>query len=274
MGAVLGLLGGGGSILTVPIFVYLLGTAPEPATGASLAVVGTTALAGAFAAHRSGDLDLRAAFSYALPSLATVLLARMAILPALPDRLALGSLQLDKGALIMVLFALLMLAASWAMLRKRRAEPKEPSTTRMIAQGLGVGLLTGLVGAGGGFLWIPALVLFGGMEMKRAVGTSLAIIALGSAVGLGGDIARHSLLPWELILPAIGLALVGMAAGRWASARVDGAKLRPAFAMMVAAIGLSILGQQSFSIFLGPGESYRGDHASSPSSHAAHAAQK
>lgn len=269
MGGVLGLLGGGGSILTVPIFVYLLGTAPEPATGASLAVVGTTALAGACAAHRSGDLDLRAAFSYALPSLATVLLARMVILPALPDQFALGPLQLEKGALIMVLFALLMLAASWAMLRRRNAEPKEPSTTRMVAQGLGVGLLTGLVGAGGGFLWIPALVLFGGMEMKRAVGTSLAIIALGSAVGLGGDIARQSQLPWALILPAIGLALVGMIAGRWASSRVDGAKLRPAFAMMVAAIGLFILGQQIFTVFLGPSESFSQAADSSPTAHTA-----
>ena len=184
IGIVLGLIGGGGSILTVPILVYLLQINPVTATAYSLFVVGSSALVGTLRNIPKKTVDFRTAFVFALPAFISVYLTRRFLVPAIPEEIFnIGNFTLTKNLGIMVFFALIMLFASFSMIRNKKegndaSEKVSYNYPLIIIEGIVVGTLTGIVGAGGGFLIIPALVLFAKLPMKKAVATSLLIIAI------------------------------------------------------------------------------------------------
>lgn len=245
MGITLGSIGGGGSILTVPILVYLMGVTPVTATGYSLLIVGSAAAFGAFRYYRQGLIDVKAAITFAIPSIIAVYLTRAFLMPAIPDPITSVPFVIGKDITIMVLFAVLMVAAAVMMLRntKKLALPKEAghSVGLILVEGAVVGVATGILGAGGGFLIIPALVLFMGMEMKRAVGASLFIIALKSLIGFIGDIQSGI----EFQMPMLAFFFVATFAGMFAATLVahkfDGKKLQQVFAYFTLIVAVIIL---------------------------------
>jgi uncharacterized membrane protein YfcA len=248
MGATLGLLGGGGSILTVPILVYIVGVSPVRAAAYSLFVVGATALAGAARYLRDGLVDPRATVFFGLPSLAAVYAVRRFLVPALPDVLWQGeAFTLSKDLLVMVVFAAVMAATSLAMIRTGKERPEAAADRRRwavavaVADGVVVGGVTGFVGAGGGFLIVPALVIFLGLPMRTAIGTSLVIIAIKSLAGFLGDLAGPEPIDWALVLSFSGFAVAGILLGARIGRRVPAARLRPAFGWFVFVMSLAIL---------------------------------
>ncbi len=245
IGLSLGIIGGGGSILTVPVLVYLFGTAPVPATAYSLFVVGVTALVGSAAYMRQGLVSYRTALVFGIPSLVAVYATRSFLLPAIPAELfTMGAFTMTRDLAVMLLFAVLMLAASVSMIRKRKATDSDGEINynypMILVEGLGVGVLTGLVGAGGGFLIIPALVLLARLPMKLAVGTSLLIIAAKSLIGFTGDVARMS-VDWNFLLAFTALAIAGILLGSLFARRIRAEQLKPAFGWFTLAMGGFIL---------------------------------
>jgi len=251
IGLSLGIMGGGGSILTVPVLVYLMGVSPLLSTSYSLFVVGFTSLVGATGYLRKGMVSLRTAVVFLLPSLAAVFAVRKVLLPAIPHRLfAVGHLVFTKDLLVLVAFAALMVAAATSMIRSRQAEGVLTEELHhrhafnyplILAIGLVVGTLTGFVGAGGGFLIIPALVLGARLPMKLAVGTSLAIIALNSLIGFAGDLSTGTPIAWGFLLGFIAFALGGIFLGQYLARFIPGARLKPAFGWFTLAMGTFIL---------------------------------
>lgn len=247
IGISLGLIGGGGSILTVPVLVYLFGTDPVLATTYSLFVVGITSLAGFFTYVRKKQVNFKTGIFFGIPSIAAVLLTRKFVVPAIPEKLLhLGSFVLTRNMLLMLFFAILMIFASISMMKKSRSnrDPAAPSRHipigSVLLQGIGVGTVTGLIGAGGGFLIIPALVNMLKLPMKTAVGTSLFIISINSLIGFSSSF--HALpVNWSFLLIVTGIAIAGLFIGSFFSARIDGAKLKPAFGWFVLLMGMYIL---------------------------------
>lgn len=193
VGISLGLIGGGGSILTVPLLVYVMGVNPLLATSYSLFIVGSTSMIGAVDNYRKGFVQIKTALLFGLSSVSTVFITRKFILPIIPKHIAnIGNYDLTENVLTMILFALLMLLAAIAMLRNghEKVTGKKVPTgshnyinlSKLLLYGIAIGLATGLLGAGGGFLLIPTLVILVGLPMKEAVGTSLLIIALNSLI--------------------------------------------------------------------------------------------
>lgn len=248
MGLSLGMIGGGGSILTVPILVYLFKVDPILATAYSLFIVGLTALFGGFNYYKKGEVDLKTGFIFAAPSFLGVYLTRSFIVPNLPDPVfSLGSLPVSKALLIMLVFAILMVLASLSMIRSKGSEAQKkemsPSMRYIVIalEGLIVGGITGFVGAGGGFLIIPALVILVGLPMKRAVGTSLFIIAAKSLLGFIGDIQHQPFIDWTLMLKIAGIAIIGLFIGVTFSNKVPEKILKKGFGFFVLIMGSFIL---------------------------------
>jgi len=211
IGLSLGIMGGGGSILTVPVLVYLMGVSPVLSTAYSLFVVGSTSLVGAMGYFRKGLVSVRTALVFLTTSLVSVFLTRKFVMPAIPHELfKAGTLVFTKDLLVLVAFAVLMVAAATSMIRSKQAEEilvddlhhrHSINYLLILTVGAVVGVLTGFVGAGGGFLIIPALVLFARLPMKLAVGTSLAIIAVNSLVGFSGDLSAGTPIDWTFLPP-------------------------------------------------------------------------
>jgi uncharacterized membrane protein YfcA len=246
IGLSLGLIGGGGSILTVPVLVYLFHVDTVSATSFSLFVVGVTALVGAAGAWRKGLIDLPMAAMFGAPSIVAVWVTRKFIMPMIPLVIELpGGHAITKPMLLMGLFALLMLGSAAAMIRGKKGnaeavQRKSPSVPMVMIEGTVVGVLTGLVGAGGGFLIIPALVVMAGLEMKVAVGTSLLIIASKSLIGFTGDLGQIE-IQWALLGSVTVLAIIGLIIGQRLSDHLSGDRLRPAFGWFTLVMGLFIL---------------------------------
>lgn len=252
IGISLGLIGGGGSILTVPVLVYLFGVNAVEATAYSLFIVGTTSLVGTFPKYKEGVVNVKTGLIFGAPSILAVYLTRKWLVPAIPDVVfTLGEHEVTKSILLMLLFAVLMVFASVSMIRDKKASQPADQTSKglnypmILAEGAIVGVLTGLVGAGGGFLIIPALVLFTGLPMKEAVGTSLMIIAVKSLIGFTGDLG-HFTMNWPLLLSVSGIAVAGIFAGNYLSARIDGAKLKKGFGWFVLVMGIYIIIKELF----------------------------
>lgn len=246
IGISLGLIGGGGSILTVPVLVYVFSVDPVVATGYSLFIVGATSAVGSVNFFRSKLVNIKTAIVFGIPSIAAVYFTRAFIVPLIPNTLfTIGQFEMTKSIFLMVLFAILMIAASYSMIRKSKGNLEE-STTQVFnyplifIEGSVVGVLTGLVGAGGGFLIIPALVVLSKLPMKEAVGTSLVIIAAKSLIGFTGELG-HVNLNWQLLLSVTSAAIIGIFIGSTLSKRIDGAKLKPAFGWFVLVMGIYII---------------------------------
>jgi len=249
IGVSLGLIGGGGSILTVPVLVYLFGVDPVPATAYSLFIVGSTSLVGTFPKYREGLVNLKTAVIFGVPAILAVYVTRAYLVPMIPNPVfSIGTLLVSKAMLVMGLFATLMVFASYSMITNKKAGAKEEEATgpqqfnypMILAEGAIVGILTGLVGAGGGFLIIPALVLFSRLPMKQAVGTSLLIIAAKSLIGFTGDLSQYT-MDWPLLATVTGLAIAGIFIGNVLSRSMDGEKLKKAFGWFVLVMGIYIL---------------------------------
>lgn len=259
MGFVLGLIGSGGSMLTVPIMVYLFDIKPFVATGYSLLVVGTTAAVGAFSYWRRDLIRLRDTILFVLPSTLMILITRRFILPSIPDPMfSINGLFLSKGTFIMTLFALLMLFAGVLMLRPIKhaaADKRAPNPSaypiRLILGSGAVGLLAGLVGAGGGFLIIPVLITLFDLSMKEAIGTSLAVIMVNSWTGFQGDLLAGIDIDWHILGPFLGLSILGMFLGIYFNRHIDGDKLKRLFGCFMLLLALIILGAELFSALAG-----------------------
>jgi uncharacterized protein len=249
MGSVLSLLGAGGSILTMPVLVYLFSIPAVEATSYSLLLVGLTALLGSIGYFRQGTIDIKTAIIFGIPSILGVLLARHYLLPAIPSEFKLGIL-ITKDFVIMFVFSVLMILAALMMMKKNNPKkddnqdvPKNKFALVML-EGLVVGGVTGFVGAGGGFLIIPALVLLAGLEMKIAVGTSLIIIALKSIIGFGGDVIGGFQTDWIFVFYVMIATLVGVLVGNFLSRKFTGKQLKKYFGIMVLVIGFYIVTEQ------------------------------
>jgi hypothetical protein len=251
MGLSLGLIGGGGSILTVPILVYLFGVDPVVSTAYSLFVVGLTSAVGSFTHFRKGNVHLKTALIFGIPSIIAVYAVRKFVVPAIPDVIfTLDSFVMTKALGVLVLFAVLMLLASYSMIRKPKKEASEKEAepsynfTLIFIEGILVGGVTGLVGAGGGFLIIPALVLLAGLPMKQAVGTSLLIIALKSLIGFTGDLGSGLQIDYQFMLIFSAFAMVGIVIGSYLTKYIPNEKLKPAFGWFVMVMGVYILAKE------------------------------
>lgn len=243
IGLVLGVLGGGGSILTVPVFVYVLGFAPKLAIAMSLPVVGAVSLVGALGHWRGGNVDLRTALVFGTIAMGgSYAGARVAAYVA-------GPIQL-------VLLGVVMLAAAVSMLRRssnaslQKGAPHarhRPHIVLLVTVGLAVGVLTGLVGIGGGFLIVPALVVLGRVPMKQAIGTSLLVIAMNSVTGFLGYLGQVQ-VPWAFVGVFTGVAMLGIVVGTVMARHAPAPVLQRAFAVLLIATGALVL-YQNRSVF-------------------------
>ena len=246
VGISLGLIGGGGSILTVPILVYLMGLGSVEATAYSLFIVGLSSAVGLFPKWKAGEVNLKTAVIFGLPSIAAVYLTRKLLVPALPEVMfTWGDWVLSKPMFIMLIFAIIMLAASFSMIRDKKASVATEGEQQfnyplILLEGLLVGAITGLVGAGGGFLIIPALVMLSKLPMKQAVGTSLAIIAAKSLIGFLGDLSNMN-IQWDILLGTTGAAVLGIFLGTALSRRISGEVLKKGFGWFVLIMGIFII---------------------------------
>jgi uncharacterized membrane protein YfcA len=253
IGISLGLIGGGGSILTVPVLVYLFGLDAEISTAYSLFIVGSTALVGGIRNASLGNVNYKTAVVFTIPAFIAVYLTRAFVVPAIPSEIiTIGNFVLTKDIAIMIFFAIVMLAASVSMIRNKRKDDTEDENRApefnipaIIIEGAVVGVLTGLVGAGGGFLIIPALVLFAKLPMKKAVGTSLLIIAAKSLIGFIGDVQRPDLIiDWTLLLTVTAIAILGIFIGIYLTKFIDGKKLKKGFGWFVLIMAVYIILRQ------------------------------
>lgn len=251
IGISLGMIGGGGSILTVPVLVYLFSVEPVMATAYSLFIVGTTSLIGAIPKYRKGLVNLKTVIVFGLPSIFSVYLTRRFIVPAIPNHVfSLGNLEVTKPVFFMLIFAILMVFASYTMIKGNKSN--EEATHEqvfnypvIIFEGLIVGLLTGIVGAGGGFLIIPALVILSKIPMKQAVGTSLVIIAAKSLIGFLGDLS-HTTMHWTFLLSVTLLAVIGIFIGDRFSKNMNADLLKKIFGWFVLVLGIYIIVKELF----------------------------
>jgi len=250
IGIVLGLIGGGGSILTVPVLVYLFKINPENATSYSLFIVGIVAMVGSYRHYKLGNLKIKSALVFAFPSLLSLLFIRKIILPIIPlEIFSINNFIVSKNLLIMVVFAVLMIAASISMIKKSNNQTEKIKIVNyrnLALIGFLVGLITGFLGAGGGFLIIPALLFFANLPMKQAVGTSLLIIFINSTIGFAGDVLSGVQLNYKLLFTISAIAIIGMLVGTVLSKKIDGAKLKPAFGWFVLVMGIYIISKELF----------------------------
>jgi uncharacterized membrane protein YfcA len=249
IGIVLGMLGGGGSILSIPILVYLFKVEPTLAQAYSLFIVGITSLVGAIPKYREQLVNLKTGILFGIPSIASIFITRNQIVPAIPDILfSVGNTFVTKRELQLGLLAVLMVLASFQLIRGRKESTSDKEKFRvflLIVEGVLIGFLTGLVGAGGGFLIIPALVFLTGLPFKTVVGTSLFIIAINSLIGFAGD-AFQQTMDWKFLFTISALAIVGILIGNLFSRRITSFYLRKFFGWFTLIIGISILAAEFF----------------------------
>ncbi|MEY4192041.1 MAG: hypothetical protein RJA00_272, partial [Bacteroidota bacterium] len=261
------LIGGGGSILTVPILVYLFQVDAVLATAYSLFIVGLTSLVGSFSHIKLGNIHWRTAIVFGIPSIISVFLTRSFLVPRIPDPImtfgqnatAGAAFVLTKSVGLLLLFAVIMVMAAYSMIKPSKKASADQSTVvesdgqqpkfnypLILSEGAIVGVVTGLVGAGGGFLIIPALVLLAKLPMKQAVGTSLMIIAAKSLIGFVGDMRGNEVIDWSFLAVFSSIAVVGILIGSLLSKRIPGAKLKPAFGWFVLVMGTYIIIKELF----------------------------
>lgn len=253
IGIILGLIGGGGSILAVPVLAYLFSVDEKIATAYSLFIVGASALVGGIKQHLKGYVDWRTALVFGIPSIIGVTLVRYYVIPALPEVIfTLNNFAFTRRMIMFGLFAVLMVPAAISMLRGRRETTiKDQSAVTynyplILAEGLVVGGITGFIGAGGGFLIIPALVLFANVQMKIAIGTSLVIIAFKSLLGFFMGDALTMEIDWMFLAAFTSLSFAGIFIGSYLSNFIDGNKLKKGFGYFILIMAVFIFYMEFF----------------------------
>lgn len=253
VGLVLGLIGGGGSILTVPIMVYLIGLNPIVATAYSLFVVGVTSIFGALQNYKKGLVDIKTAIIFAIPAFIVVYLTRRYMVPMIPDVVfSIGKFEVTNNIFIMVFFAIVMLLASFSMIRDKKTiishtkDQKIKYNYPLIAiEGTVIGVFAGIVGAGGGFLIIPTLVLLAKLPMKKAIGTSLFVIAVNSLFGFLGDLSNIK-IDWTFLLTFTVISILGILLGMYLSKFISGRKLKKGFGYFTLIMAFYIVYKELF----------------------------
>ncbi|PBQ33165.1 permease [Sphingobacteriaceae bacterium] len=256
IGLILGLIGGGGSILGVPVLVYILFYPPEEATAYSLFIVGLTSLIGAIAYLRKGEISGEALYQFALASMITVFCVRKYLMPSIPQEIHFLNFEISKQVLIMILFSILILSSSVSMIKKRKPNSKSQvkwdefarspmGLPFVILLGIVIGFITGFVGAGGGFIIVPVLIFFLRLNFKKAIGTSLCIIAINSLVGFTGNLGNQK-MDWQFLISISAIAIAGILIGSALSGKISSTKLKPAFGWFTLVVGVSILTKELF----------------------------
>ncbi len=246
IGITLGLVGAGGSILTITVLVYVLQVPPTMATTYSLLIVGITSLVGSIDYFRKGLIDLKKGLFFSFPAFLMVFLMRKIVIHKIPEIVYQSeTLIVSKNLLVMLVFALLMIGASYSMIRTNKQinneSTAEVSYWTIFVEGILVGILTGFVGAGGGFMIIPAMVIFAKLPMKKAIGTSLLIITINSAFGAIGDYSAGVSLDWYFLAKFVACTVTGILLGGYLSKKINGEKLKPAFGWFVLVVGCWII---------------------------------
>ena len=243
IGLVLGLTGGGGSILTVPILVYLMSINPVTATAYSLFIVGTTSTFGAILNYRKNLVDIKNGFIFAIPSFIAVYLTRKFIVPRIPEIIIESPILITKNTFLMLFFAVIMIFGALSVLKKKSQDNNNEEKRNLILIGIQtftIGIIIGLVGAGGGFLIIPSLILFAKLPMRKAVGTSLFIIAMNSLVGFIGDVQNLE-IDWVFLLTFSAISVVGIFIGMYLTKYTNESQLKKIFAYFVLVMAAIIL---------------------------------
>jgi uncharacterized protein len=254
IGICLGMMGAGGAIMTIPVLVYLFEIDTVTATFYSLFIVGLTALMGTSGYIKNGLFDFKTVVFFGLPSIASIILTTQVLAPLIPDVVTeIGNFTLTKDALILFLFAILMILSALAMLRSSRAIIKDNYEGYqryryglIMLQGILVGMLTGFLGAGGGFLIVPALVVLAHLPMKKAVGTSLCIITINCAIGFVSRYNQIEFVDWRFLLFFTTLTSAGIVSGIYFSRNWSGQKLKKGFAFFMLIMGTFIIVKESF----------------------------
>ncbi|SHK36876.1 hypothetical protein SAMN04488007_2871 [Maribacter aquivivus] len=251
IGISLGLIGGGGSILAVPVLAYLFSINEKAATAYSLFIVGASALVGGWQQHLKGYVDWRTAVVFGIPAIIGVTLVRHYVVPAMPDVLfQIEHFQFTRRMAMFGLFAILMIPAAYSMLKKEKnvltGGEVSYNYPLIVLEGLLVGSITGLIGAGGGFLIIPALVILANVEMKVAVGTSLIIIAIKSLMGFFLGDAMTMTIDWKFLAIFTSLSFVGIFIGSYLSNFIDGKKLKQGFGYFILVMAAFIFYMEFF----------------------------
>lgn len=243
IGLVLGLTGGGGSILTVPILVYLMSINPVTATAYSLFIVGTTSTFGAIQNYRKNLVDIKNGFIFAIPSFIAVYLTRKFIVPRIPEIIIESPILITKETFLMLFFAVIMVFGALSVLKKKSQNTNSEEKRNLILIGIQtftIGIIIGLVGAGGGFLIIPSLILFAKLPMRKAVGTSLFIIAMNSLVGFIGDVQNLE-IDWLFLLTFSAISVAGIFLGMYLTKYTNESQLKKIFAYFVLVMAAIIL---------------------------------
>ena len=250
IGVTLGMMGSGGSILTVPVLVYVLHVDPNLATTYSLFAIGMASLAGSIVNFSKGTIDFRKVLDFGFPSIITVFLTRQFLLPFIPDVFNIGPWIIHQNTVLMIFFAGIMILSAFSMINRKIGQnwktERKYSRGITIVQGIGVGFITGVVGAGGGFLIIPALINFYKMPLAKAVSTSLTIIAINSLFGLAGDIEKFNLFDWNLVLQYTGLLIIGMFLGFYLTRFFKGNQLKRILGYLIFFVGILIILKEFF----------------------------
>lgn len=253
IGGTLGIFGGGGSILTVPVLVYLFHISPVMATAYSLFIVGTTTSVGAISQLRKRLVNFKAAITFSIPGITGTFLARRLLVPAIPENIfTINSYTLTKDTAILIFFSIIMLLASYSMIKGRKADIKAYidknkawNIPLIVACSFLIGIITGVVGAGGGFLIIPALVFLMNLEMKQAVATSILIIGVNSLMGFMGSFMSGLLLDFQFLILFTILTIAGILVGIYFAKNIPNQKLKPAFGWFVMFMGALIIFKES-----------------------------
>ncbi|MEZ5014161.1 MAG: sulfite exporter TauE/SafE family protein [Chitinophagales bacterium] len=247
IGFALAVFGAGGSILTIPILIYLFGYAPLPATTYAFIIVGFTAAIGTLQNIRQRNVYLRPAIFFAFPSVLSIFLVRNVILPNIPEQVGhIGNITLTKDLIVLAVFSVIMAVAGFKMIRSRHGEDAPQGDGGMhpfmlMLLGAMVGFVLGFAGVGGGFLITPALVMFAKLPIRRAIGTSLLIISLNSFVGFFSSLQMHADIDWAFIAIFIALTALGIFLGNLLSGRIRSSQLQGAFGWFLFAFGIFMI---------------------------------
>ncbi|TRX16681.1 sulfite exporter TauE/SafE family protein [Flavobacterium franklandianum] len=251
VGMTLGMLGSGGSILSVPILVYVMGIEPTLATAYSLFVIGTTSLVGGIHKAKQKLVDFNKVVLFGIPAVISVFITRKIIVPRIPDIIfSIEYFTLTKSVLIMIVFAIVMIFASVRMIKplkeKNCTDAEKLNYNKIALLGICIGLLSGFVGAGGGFLIVPTLLIFAKTPMKMAVGTSLFIVSSQSLIGFIGDIMSDQIIDWKLLEYFTLASIIGIFIGNFISKKVADEKLKISFGWFVLSMGIYIIIRELF----------------------------